>query len=503
MDLTSVRIERFKAISDAPFEMHELNVIVGANNSGKSSIIQGLHLGIAALQTIQLTGNWTADTSISTSLSPSQLIYAPSDDVYALGPGARLLERIDSAIRMTFTLATGEQPSITIRKGRNRNILVGVDSAVAARRLASLEDPFSVFSPGLAGIAKAEQYVSDGVLLRTIARGDANLVLRNILLRLWNTPQWDPFLLDLRDIFPQVDFSVEFRPETDETIGVHATVGATWVPLELVGTGVLQAAQILAYIHRFSPSLIVLDEPDSHLHPNNQRLLCSLLRKVAAEKDTQILLTTHSRHILDALENQAQFLWVRNGTVESAGVDDEIGVLLDIGALDVKERAAQPGTRFIILTEDTATRHIETVCAASGIDMNQTVVMPYHGATKLKHLRPLLNVIRAANPTASVIVHQDRDYMSDAEVTEWENSVRRYGVDPFVTLGVDIESQFLNPVHLAGCNPGVTEVSFSELIAAARIDTLQDSVEHYVNGRVEPVPAIEVVARRPARQPRA
>jgi hypothetical protein len=187
--------------------------------------------------------------------------------------GGKLLEKRESAIKLQFTLASGEKPSVSVRKGRNRNILVAVENATAAKRLASLESPFSVFSPGLAGVSKTEQYVSDGVLLRTIARGDANLVLRNILLRLWDTQEWSGFLSDLREIFRELEFQVDFKKKTAEFISVQVRVGKEWIPLELVGAGVLQATQILSYIHRFSPSIVVLDEPDSHLHPNNQRLL--------------------------------------------------------------------------------------------------------------------------------------------------------------------------------------------------------------------------------------
>jgi predicted ATP-dependent endonuclease of OLD family len=55
MQLQAVQIERFKAIADAPFD---LGPLVGANNSGKSSIIQGLHFGVGLLQTIELAGLW-------------------------------------------------------------------------------------------------------------------------------------------------------------------------------------------------------------------------------------------------------------------------------------------------------------------------------------------------------------------------------------------------------------------------------------------------------------
>ena len=337
--LQSVRIQRFKRITDASIDLTGVNVLVGGNNSGKSSIIQGLHFGIALLQTIGLAEKWTAGPTLSTSLNPNQLIYSPSEDAYALGPGGKLLTQEDQAISLDLTLTSGKACSVSVRKGRNRNLVVTVRHAQVAKELSSLEKPFSIFSPGLAGITKRESYVSDGVLFRALARGDANLVLRNILLRLWKTPAWQLLLNDLNEVFPGLAISVNFRERTDEFIEVLIKSTKDWVPLEIAGTGVLQTTQILSYIHRFGPSIIVLDEPDSHLHPNNQRLLCALLRRVAEDRGTQVLLTTHSRHIVDAIGPSSGFLWVRNGSVDVAGADDEIGVLLDIGALDVKERA--------------------------------------------------------------------------------------------------------------------------------------------------------------------
>ena len=483
--LRSVQIQRFKAVTDASIDLGSLNVLVGANNAGKSSIIQGLHFGIGLLQTIRLTGNWTGGENISTSLNPTQLIYTPSENVNSLALGGTLLEKMESGISFAFTLASGERPSVTVRKGRNRNILVSVENALAAARLASLEKPFSVFSPGLAGIAKTENQLSDGVLLRMIARGDANLVLRNILLRLWGTPEWTSFLNDLHYIFPGINFKVSFIKETDEFISVDVQIKREWIPLELVGTGVLQATQILSYIHRFSPSIVVLDEPDSHLHPNNQRLLCSLLHKVAEERDTQILLTTHSRHIVDAIGGTTKFLWVRKGAVDVVGPDDEVGVLLDIGALDVKERVTQAGTRAIVLTEDENTRALCALLEASGLTDSDVLVLPYHGVTTIKQLRPLVRMILGSNQVAKLLLHRDRDYLTEAEANEWMASVRNLGVEPFMTEGVDIESHFLNARHLASLNPAVLETDFARLIDAAMFEVKDKSISHIVNGRIE------------------
>jgi hypothetical protein len=153
------------------------------------------------------------------SLSPSQLLYAPCADLYALGYGGQLIENPESAIIVSFILADGQKIDITIRKGRNGNINVKVDNVVAAKSLGSLEEPFTIYSPGLAGIARHEEFISNGVLLRTIARGDANLVLRNILLRLsdsGHTDAWEAFLDDLRKLFQDIDVEVIYHTETDE-----------------------------------------------------------------------------------------------------------------------------------------------------------------------------------------------------------------------------------------------------------------------------------------------
>lgn len=41
----------------------------------------------------------------------------------------------------------------------------------------------------------------------------------------------------------------------------------------MAGTGFLQVAQIFAYLLHFKPKLLLIDEPDSHLHPGTQERL--------------------------------------------------------------------------------------------------------------------------------------------------------------------------------------------------------------------------------------
>ena len=482
--LRSVHVKRFKGIKDAPFDVAAINVFIGANNSGKSSLAQMIHFGVGILQSIELAGKFGNKASVSLSLSPTELLYSPSANLYALGHDGPLLEKASTAISLSVVLEGGETIGVEIRKGRNGNVVVQVENVPAARRLAILEEPFTIYSPGLAGIARSENFISNGVLLRTIARGDANLVLRNILLRLAQAPAWSDFLDDLRTLFDNVDITVEYQAETDEHILVFVNTVGGRVPIELAGTGVLQAVQILGYVHYFHPSVIILDEPDSHLHPNNQRLLCKLLQVVAEERGTQVFLTTHSRHVVDALSGQATFLWVRNGTVEKMKQDHDLAVLLDIGALDVKEMLSQSQAKCIVLTEDSLKRGLEVLLESSGVPMKESLVLAYYGCTLPHNLRPLLELIRASNRSAKIMVHRDRDYLTDDEARKWESDIRKMGAESFLTDGVDVESHFLNARHLAALN-GESEEAMSAMLTAATSASRMVSIEKYVNGRTD------------------
>ena len=142
--------------------------------------------------------------------------------------------------------------------------------------------------------------MSPGLVRRFVARGDANLTLRNVLRMLANSPeQWEGFITDMRSIFEGISITVEFDKLTDENINVFFRLpGGPDLPVDAAGTSVLQeAAQILAYISLFQPQVLILDEPDSHLHPDDQRVLCDLVTRLASERGFQAIISTHSRHV--------------------------------------------------------------------------------------------------------------------------------------------------------------------------------------------------------------
>lgn len=84
-----------------------------------------------------------------------------------------------------------------------------------------------------------------------------------------------------------------------------------------------------------------------------------------------------------------------------------------------------------------------------------------------------------------MIVHRDRDYLSDDDVDAFKQALDAHDISVFVTDGSDVESYFVNPAYLNQCNPAVSSARIGELIEVARNMTKATSIEAIVNLRTQ------------------
>jgi hypothetical protein len=74
-----------------------------------------------------------------------------------------------------------------------------------------------------------------------------------------------------------------------------------FAPLDVstTGSGFHQVLLILAFMYARPSSLILLDEPDAHLHVLLQKQLYDILRKLCHERNGQLVIATHSEVLID------------------------------------------------------------------------------------------------------------------------------------------------------------------------------------------------------------
>jgi predicted ATP-dependent endonuclease of OLD family len=122
--LASVVIRRFKLIEQIEIPLEDVTLLIGANNSGKSSVLQAIHFAVSIAQTARLVGegvSWRQD-SYELSFNPSQLLYSPVADVHSLATGGILQEPRQHQIEVELRAADGSRTIVGLRRGRNRNI---------------------------------------------------------------------------------------------------------------------------------------------------------------------------------------------------------------------------------------------------------------------------------------------------------------------------------------------------------------------------------------------
>ena len=286
-----------------------------------------------------------------------------------------------------------------------------------------------------------------------VASGDANLYLRNVLYLMKQGGLIDNLESYMKSIFPKFWIDVSFNPKKDVYIEVRISLKGPYgkkIPLELAGTGIQQSLQIFSYTILFKPAILLLDEPDSHLHPDNQSLLANILLTLTSSTNTKIIASTHSRHLVDALYDEANFVWLKNGKVYDQGYSlDRLTLLIDLGALGSFDRLREGQVEWVFLTEDSSKKYIKKLAKSSGYNMANSVFYSYRTSSQLNSALYLAEFIKDIAPDTKIIIHRDRDFLTNEEV-EWVSKKIKYsGAFPFITVESDIEGYYITPNHLS------------------------------------------------------
>lgn len=449
--LDSITVRGFKATSEATIPLDHVTILVGPNGCGKSSVLQAIHWAARA-------ASYVLPKNTKEMISFERLDYVPSSDpLTTLHKGELRSDAGSPPVEVVFThRPIGEdtvQATIRIRAARNRGgITAYMDGAGAVTPYKQRYQFITAYIPGLAGLSEKESILAQPTLRRQAASGDAGGVLRNILLNLRSRRSDEPDETDgmqrleklnelVRQVHPGVQVDVAFDEREDYHIS--ATIRTEGLatqarPLETAATGVLQVVQIFAYLILFEPKIMLIDEPDAHLHPDKQERLIEALERAAPEYDTQVILTTHSPHIVRAASPAAKLVWMREGTVETDD-DEAIRRLLGWGGLD---KAA------LFFVEDEDDKPLRAILRQWPDLARQIAVCRCFGIENLPKDKLLEGLLIDGELKIKALVHRDGDFMTPEEAEKWRDSFKTPGVFPWVTQGADIEAYFCGVDYL-------------------------------------------------------
>lgn len=288
--ITSIYFQHYKALERFTIELDKVNLLTGANNAGKSTVIGALRALAVALRTAR-----SRSAERVTVAGIRRLGYRISQRVLPISVENVATNYEDGASSVTFHLSN--ESELSLHFDREEGCVLVADSPGAAVTTASAfrtRFPLDLnVIPVLGAVEHKETLLEEETVNAALATARASRHFRNYWYR-------------RRDEFPQFAELVATTwlgmdikpPELDfmsKELSMFVSEDRVDRELHWVGFGFQIWCQLLTHLTRATPgSLVVVDEPEIYLHPDIQRKLLHVMKAL----DTDIVLATHSAEIL-------------------------------------------------------------------------------------------------------------------------------------------------------------------------------------------------------------
>ena len=317
--LTQVTINNFKRFGSVEIELGSPVVLIGPNNSGKTSAMQALALWEIGLKrwNEKRAGQGTPGKRPGVAINRRDLVAIPVPHANLLWRGRRVrnVRRVDgrvttSNVRIDVTVSgvAGDRAwdcGLEFDYANDESFYcrpLRLSEERSPRRMPVPEEAGKVriaFLPPMSGLAATETRLDRGAVNVRVGEGRTAEVLRNLCHSVHEAgKRWPDLVACIRDLFGAELLPPRYVPERGEIAMSYREQGVE-LDLSSAGRGLQQTLLLLAYMHANPGAVLLLDEPDAHLEILRQRQTYRILTEVAEETRSQIIAASHSEVLLN------------------------------------------------------------------------------------------------------------------------------------------------------------------------------------------------------------
>ncbi len=323
--LTKLILHNFKRFREAEIELGKSVVLIGPNNSGKTTALQALALWDIGLRlwNTKREGKASPEKRPGVTINRRDLVSIPV-------PVANLLWN-DLHVRSGKSIS-GEKGTQNIRinitvegvtEAKNWSCGLEFDYSneesfvcrplrlpeyeevqVRNARFSTIpEEAYSVkvaYLPPMSGLADREFIKQQGEIGFLIGQGQTAQVLRNLCYQIYESSDkssWQVLIDYISSLFGVSLHPPKYIAERGEIIMEYEQSGIR-LDLSSSGRGLHQTLLLLAHLYANPNTALLLDEPDAHLEILRQRQIFQLLSDVAENQRSQIIAASHSEVVL-------------------------------------------------------------------------------------------------------------------------------------------------------------------------------------------------------------
>ena len=454
--IKKVVIKNFRSFDDDTIELHPegVSLLVGGNNSGKSTFLYAL-------------STWSYCCNVLVHEKRSDALLA---GVHGDGYGVSLSDftplNIPSFKHLWTNLKVGNPYSLSItcywdvanlerfltislNEVQDKLFIKNGGSNLAAGEMV----PMVAYLPSFAGLTAKEEWYSQASRSKYLGQGNAGAILRNQLMELYKASEakkkelragaprlkgsqvkWmlqnDPFQRlneVIYGIFKGIIIPEKFNEAFNTYVNINfAKVNKKGLTYQLLpgyskrdimaeGSGFLQWLSVYAFVLSPKIDVILLDEPDAHLHSTLQSVLMDGLCKLADQFHKQVLLASHSCELIRMFD-YSSILHLRGKSHKYLGSEQgKVRVLAGIGSeYFPRLEAVQKNKRVLFVENESDVNFLKFWCRKFETWPSNLVIWPF--ANKHKERTHLFLYLKDEIHGIKCMSLSDRDNLPKALV---------------------------------------------------------------------------------------
>jgi len=297
-----VVIRRFKRFDEVVFDLPGHIVLAGPNNTGKTTMLQAVAAWNLALDRWKRLNDFQRHGGAYTKAPIARQAFAavPLRAFDLLWNKRRYLKQ--EPIEIEIHSQAGWKITMELIADSTEQVYVRpkADAEPAVLRAADLQ---TAFVPPMTGLSTEEPaYRNRATINELLGQGKPGDVIRNLLVEAHQDEDaWRELTASIKKLFgyeilpPDSSgayITAEYQPSS---AGVRFDIASA-------GSGFQQVLMLLTFLYTHRSSILLIDEPDAHLHVILQDAIYSELRSVAQRQHSQLIVATHSEVIINTID---------------------------------------------------------------------------------------------------------------------------------------------------------------------------------------------------------
>ena len=312
--LKGLILENFKCFDEMKLSFSALNVLTGLNGMGKSTIMQGIlllgqsHNSIMSEQVLSLKGKY-----VNLGVGQDVLFEKAEKDEIGIGVWT---ENTEEQYHFRYQPETDVLPLKSMDRNVDKNVYSAWENRLSYLSAYRIEPQFLYHLENEEEVSKryfakngefAIQYLKlhggDDVINSTVLIGNNKKTIADQV-KAWMdliSPGVSPIItINTSSRTAELKYEyIEGRDKTNSYKSVNVGFGITYV-----------LPVVVALISAKPGDIILIENPEAHIHPKGQRMLGELLAATGAG-GVQVILETHSDHVMNGIR-----VAVKKGKIE-------------------------------------------------------------------------------------------------------------------------------------------------------------------------------------------